>query len=68
MKKFVIPFDDNWLDIGSSYSSLHINKIEWLNEYCNNRWYIEYDGYHYRTYVLIFENDDDHILFLLRWT
>jgi hypothetical protein len=66
MKIFVIPFNDKWLDIGSSYSNLHIDTSEWLNNYSNN-WIFKYDSYHH-TYVLIFDNDDEYLHFLLRWS
>lgn len=66
MKTFVIPFNVDWLNIGSSFASLRLDMYEWLLVHCNNKWNIKYDSNH-STYVLIFDNDDDYTLFLLRW-
>ena len=57
-------WDHPILNVGSSYATLRFEVKEWLNQTCKGNWWF---GYNNRTYELRFENDEDAIMFALRW-
>lgn len=66
MFEVLIGFDERVLDVGDSYSSLHFHVRDWLNDRFPGDWELNISQTH-KSYVLLFAQEQQAVLFTLTW-